>query len=314
MSLPTLNDVHFVDPVLQNMLVGFANQAQDFVALDVFPGVSVDSFKGTYPIFTKKYWFMDGLERRAPGGDFAAGGIGVSSTTYETQQWAKSFPLPDEIEAGNQSGYSLMRAGTRWLAQQSFIRKERAFAAGAMVTGKWTTTNTTATDWDDASGVPVTDILSAKRTVRGLTGLSPNTLVLGEIVYDALLLNAQVAAKLQYTTQMTISEVERLLGAVLGVGSIHVSRAVYNTANEGQTASLSPVIDDDALLVYNDASALEEFDTTGAKFLLWNPGGGAGAQSQYRDDGRDTNVIKHKEQWALEIIAADLGHLWTDIV
>ena len=314
MAKPTINDVHIANPVLQNILVGYANAAEDFAAMEIFPAAPVDAWKGSYGVFDKKYWFLDGLEERAPGGAYARGGIGISSDSYETSQWGKSFPIADETAAANQTRFGLRRAGVRWLAQQSFIRKERHLAATCMVSGVWGTTNTTDTDWDDASGVPITNIRTAKRAVRAATGLSPNALLMGEIVYDALTLNAQVVGKLQYTTQMTASQVESLLAPVLGVGEIHVSRASYNTANEGQTESMSPIIDDDCLLVHNDMSAVEEFDTTAAKWLVWQPGGGAGIQNEYRDEDTDSDVIKHKEQWALKIVAAALGYLWTDIV
>lgn len=312
MALPTINDVQAVDPVLQNMLVAYAQSETRFVALRAFPGVPVDKDSGTYMTFPKKYWFVDGLEERAPGTAYARGGFGTGSATYSTAQWGREYVLADEVEANRQFNYSLANAGVRWLAQQSFIRKERAFAADFMVASVWATDGT-PTDWDDASGVPVTDIRTASRTISQSTGQIPNTLLMGEIVYDALLVNAQIAGRLQYTTQMTIQGVEQLLASVLGIETILVSRATYNSANEGQAASMAAIIDDDALLYYNNPGA-GEFDVTAGKTFVWNPGGGAGMQSQYRDNTIDANVIKHKEQWDQKVIASDLGYTFLDIV
>jgi hypothetical protein len=313
MALPTVNDVQAVDPVLQNMLVAYAQAETRFVALRAFPAMSVDKDSGTYYLFDKKYWFQDGLQERAPGSHFARAGFGVSTATYVTQQWAREFPIPDEVSANAQFDYDLARAGVEWLAQQSFIRKERAFAADFMVTGVWSTTNTTDTDWDDSGGVPVTNVRTAGRTISAATGYSPNKLIVGEIVYDALLVNAQIAGRLQYSTQMTMATVENVLAAVLGVDEILVSRGSYNSANEGQTASMAAIIDDDALLIYSAESA-NALTATAGKTFVWNPGGGAGAQSQYRDDTVDSTIVKHKEQWDQKVVAADLGYLWTDIV
>lgn len=313
MALPTVNDVQAVDPVLQNMLVAYAQAESRFVALRAFPAMAVDKDSGTYYLFDKKYWFQDGLQERAPGSHFARGGFGVSTATFKTAQWAREFPVPDEVNANAQFDYDLARAGVEWLAQQSFIRKERAFAADFMVTGVWSTTNTGDTDWDDASGVPVTNVRTASRTISAATGYTPNKLIVGEIVYDALLVNAQIAGRLQYTTQMTIPGVEQLLAAVLGVEELLVSRGSYNSANEGQTASMAAIIDDDALLIYSAPSA-NALTATAGKTFVWNPGGGAGAQSMYRDDSVDAMIVKHKEQWDQKVVAADLGYLWTDIV
>lgn len=312
MALPTLNDVHAVDPVLQGMLVGYAQAETRFAALDAFPAIPSDK-SGTYYSFDKKYWFLDGLEERAPGGEFAKGGFGVSTATYDTIQFAKSYVLPDEINSARQFNLSLEQVGVRWLAQQSFIRKERAFSADFMTTGVWGTDNTGATDWDDSSGVPVTDCLTARRTVSQATGYTPNSIIMGEIVYDALLVNAQIKTLLQYTQTMTVETVKGLLAAVLGFDTLLVSRAIYNSANEGQSASMSPVMDDDALVFYNDPMA-GEFGATAGKTFVWNEGGGAGSQNSYMDESRDATVIKHKEQWDQKVVAADLGYFFSDIV
>ena len=61
MSQPTHTEIQAVDPVLTNMLVGYM-QAQDrFVASKVFPVVPIEKQSGTYYAFTKKYWFLDSL-------------------------------------------------------------------------------------------------------------------------------------------------------------------------------------------------------------------------------------------------------------
>lgn len=314
MALPTLNDVSAVDPVLQNILVGFAQAENRFVALNAFPGLSVAEESGTFYKFTPKYWFLDGLAPRAPGAPFARGGIGVETDTYKTLQWGKEFPIPDETEAANQAPMSLQMAGIRWLAQQSFIRKERAFAADFMKTGVWgTDDNNSATDWDDASGVPITNVQTADQTISTATGMNPNTMVCGKIVYDALLLNVQILGTMQYTNTLTIVTRQQLLAAVLGLESVLVSRASYNTANEGQAQSNSPIIDDDALVYYNNPTA-GIFDATAGKTFVWNPGGGAGSVRTYTEDQTDSQIIKHKEQWDQKLIASALGYFFADIV
>lgn len=314
MALPTLNDVSAVDPVLQNFLVGFAQAENRFVALRAFPGVTVGEESGTYYKFTQKYWFLDGLAPRAPGSAFARGGIGVETDTYATLQWGKEFPVPVENEAANQTALSLQQAGVRWLAQQSFIRKERAFASAFMTTSVWgTDDNNSATDWDDSSGVPITNVRTASRTISQATGMAANSMICGEIVYDALLVNAQVLGTMQYTNTVTIATREALLAAVLGLDSLLVSRAIYNTANEGQTASYSPVIDDDALIYYNNPSA-GVFDATAGKTFVWNPGGGAGAVDSYYENQTKSTILQHTEQWDQKLVANTLGYFFADIV
>ena len=95
MTLPTINDVQAVEPILTNMLIGYKQADDRFVAGRVFPSVSVDNDSGTYYIVTKKYFFLDELKNRAPGGEFARVDYGLSTATYKTVQWAADNAIPD---------------------------------------------------------------------------------------------------------------------------------------------------------------------------------------------------------------------------
>ena len=67
MSQPTINQVQAVDPVLTNMLVGYQQADNRFIADRLFPQVQVDKDSGTYYILTKKYFFLNEMQERAPG-------------------------------------------------------------------------------------------------------------------------------------------------------------------------------------------------------------------------------------------------------
>lgn len=300
------------DPLLSSMLIAYMNEESDFAARRAAPAVPVNEESGTYITLEKKHWFADKMERRAYGDKRARGGYTFGSDTYETLQWALEHPIPDEHEATSQVPMRLESVALQWLAHQSNIRKEVAFAADFMTTGVWTT-NPTPTDWDDSSGVPITDVRTNKRVVRQLVGVAPNALTMGEIVYDSLVVNAQVATKIQYTETQTVDRVESLLAAVLGVEFLFVSRAVYNSANTGQTESIDPIMDDDALLHIVKPGA-DMWDVSSLKTFTWAPGGGEGSAKSYYDDSADSTIVAHKEQWDQKLISADTGVFFADIV
>lgn len=294
------------------MLVAYMNDDMDFIARRMAPVVSVNEESGTYMTIPAGHWTADKLARRAYGDTYARGGYEFGSDTYKTLQWGLEHPVPDELEATNQAPMRLQQLGLQWLAQQSNIRKERAFAADFFASSVWTT-DATPTDWDDASGVPITDCGTARRTIKQATGQNANAIGMGEIVYDALRVNAQVLARIQYTQTMTVETVEGLLAAVLGFQYLWVSRAIYNSANPGQTASLAPIIHDDALVCVVKPGA-DMFDASSMKTFAWAPGGGEGAANSYYDNGSDSTIVKHKEQWDQKLVSADLGYFFPDIV
>jgi len=315
MALPTLNDVQAVEPILTNMLVGYMQADARFVASRVFPGVPVEKDSGTYYIATKKYFFLDDLERRAPGGSFAEVDYGVSTGTYKTAQWAAEFSLADEVRANSQVPMDLEQMALRKIAQSSLVRKEVAFAADFMKTSVWGTDDDNATtDWDDFSaGDPVADVLTAKRTVSNNTGYDPNSMVVGYIVHAALVNHPDLIDRIKYVQGATMAAMELAIGAALGVANYLVAKGTYSNTNEAAAFSATAIIDDDALICYVDP-APGIFGATAGKTFTWLPGGGSG--TIFRDPARrnHSDVIQHKEQWDQVVTATDLGYFFADVV
>lgn len=317
MSKPTRTDVRAVDPVLTNMLEGYMNEDDRFIADRAFPGVPVSSSAGTYFVFDEKYWMADDAEQRAWGSDYPEGGFGMSTATYKTFQFASSHSIPDETEADNQAAMSLVDAGVQRLAHILAIRKERLFAAAAMATSVWgtdATGGTTSTKWSTYStSDPVGDVRTAKRTISQAIAKYPNKFIMGEIVFDKLINHPDLVDRIKYTARATVSTMEAALAAVLGVEQLLVGTAIYNTANEGQTGSYSPIVDDDALLLYSPPNPGMFVPAAGYCFY-WQPGGGLGSSGRYYDESKDAEVLKAKTQVDYEVVASGAGYFFSDYV
>lgn len=315
MALPTVNDVQAIEPILTNMLIGYQQADSRFVASRAFPVLQVANDSGTYYIVTKKYFFFDDLQSRAPGADFAGMDWGLSTGTYSTKQYAGEHMLPDEVRANSLVPGDLESVALRRVAQASNIRKEVAFAADFMKTGVWgTDDNNATTDWDDfQAGDPWGDILTAKRTVSNNTGYEPNALVMGYIVYEALLRHPDILDRFKYVQGLTEQAVDNSLAGALGMEQLLVSKASYSDTNEAATFSASAIIDDDCLVAFVNPSA-GIFDATAGKTFVWQGGGGAG--TIYRDPARrnHSDVFQAKEQWDQATVAADLGYFFADVV
>lgn len=316
MPNPTINDIQAVDPVLTNTLIAYRQNDARFVSGKVFKSVPVDLRSGTYYILTQKYWFLDEMARRAPGGKFARGDYGVETATFEADLWGLEHPVPIENENNNQVPMSLLTIGSEWLAVQSIIRRERKFAETFMASGVWSNEdNNSATDWDDfANGDPLLNVKTGKRTISQSTGMTPNTMLVGEIVDDALTLHPDILDRIKYTVQATGQAVDAALAAIFKLERYIVAEAIYNTANEAQTASYSPIIDDDALLLYVAPGQADMFTVTAGKTFGWRGGGGEGEVVRYWDQSVKSWIIQNSEAWEMKVIAAGLGYLWLDIV
>jgi len=312
---PTTNSIQAVDPVLTGMLVGYKQDDMRFVASRVFPVLNTEKDSGTYYIFTKKYWFLDQMKQRAPGGDFARSGYGVSSTTFTTLQWGLEHPIPVENRANNQTPMALEQAGVAWLAQQSLIRKERAWAADFMKTSVWgTDDNNSTTDWDDfTSGDPFADVLTAKRTISNNTGNDGNTMVLGYIVHQALQNHPDIIDRIKHVQIAGPGNVETALASLFDVSNYLVGKASYSTANEGQAFSASAIIDDDCLVTYVTPTPGIMTASAGYTFA-WPGGGGDGVVEMYPEKATRSDILQSYEQWDQKVVASDVGYFFADVV
>lgn len=314
MAQPTHTEIQAVDPVLTNMLVGYMQSDDRFVASRLFPVVSIPNQSGTFYKFTKKYWFSDGLKNRAPATGFARNGYGVETDTVLANLWGLEHLIADEARVNNQMPMALEQAGTQWLAQQSLIHKELSLASDFFVNSFWgTTDNNSATDWDTDPGDPINDILTARRTISTNTGYDGNTLTVGYIVHQAFMIHPDILARVQYVQTATQSTIESVLGQVFGISNYLVSKASYNTANEGQTFSASAIIDDDALVTYT-APAPSIMSASAGYTFAWEGGGGVGQIGTYREQSAKSDVLQHSESWDQKAVATDLGYLFLDIV
>lgn len=317
MPLPTINDVQITEPLLTSLLVSYMQEDSRFVAMRAFPAVPVDKDSGSFFRLTKKYWFTDELEERAPGDTFGKGGFGITSDTYSTIQYGLEYPIADEVRANAEAPLDLERVGLQWLAQKSLIRKERDFASTAMVSGVWGTTvtgTTNFTKWSDyGASDPVGDIRTGRRTVSTNTGQGANVMIMGEIVMDVLLNHPDLLDRLKYNEIAAEANIRSSLAAIFGLDRLEVSSAIYNSANTGQDGVFTPIIDDDALLIYSTNTAGLMTPTAGKTFT-WAPGGGEGTITVYRDQSRRSDIVQHYEQWDIKIVASDLGYFFADAV
>lgn len=315
MAQPTHSEIQAVDPVLTNMLVGYMQADDRFIASKLFPVVPIEKQSGTFYKFTKKYFFLDQLKSRAPGGSFARGGYGVETDTVLANIWGLEHVIPAENRANNQMPMDLERAGLAWLAQQSLIRKERAFSADFMTTGVWgTDDNNSATDWDDqTNGDPINDVLTARRTISNNTGQDGNTLAVGYIVHQAIVNHPDIIDRVKYVQTATLASIEGAIAACFGITNYWVGKASYNSANEGQTFSASAIVDDDALVCYVAPSPAIMSASAGYTFA-WQGGGGVGSALMYSEQQVKGDVLQHSEAWDQKVVGSDLGYFFADIV
>jgi len=256
---PDIGDVH-VNALLTQLSIAHYNEPNAYVADKVFPVVYVPKKSDIYPKYNRGFFFADegNALLRAPGTKAARTGFTVDvSNTYNCQNWAVGFPIPDELRANQDMPFDMDRDGTLLITELITIRRERAFASDFMTTSIWTGSSTgsditVGTKWNDVTSDPISDVKAESRAIHNNIGRRPNTLLMGRIVWDRLMDHPDILARITggATVGNAAIATRQLVAAILDVEQILVGEAVYRSSAEGATVTLAAIMDDDALLLY----------------------------------------------------------------
>lgn len=218
---------------------------------------------------------------------------------------------------------------------------ENDIAAAVFDTGTWTgsaLTTTVGTAWTTKSTAdPVANIDAAHDKVNSGCGWDANTLVMSKKAFRAMVRTDRLESLLKYDAselimamsrgqnQSMVSEIVSGLKDLLQVEKILIGHGFKNTADKGQTASLSRFWDETMamLCVTNDDGIdgdLENsmpcigrtiFSTKNDEPLPGSMDGGLGSLiiDEYRDEPVRGGVIRPRNKRQVKILHAAAGHL-----
>lgn len=338
MPNPTLSSVHVSRP-LTNISIGWMQDQNEFVAGRVFPIVPVQKQADKFYTYDRAYWYSNNMQLRAPSTESAGGGYKVTTDTYSCDVYALHKDIADQIRANEDTPLSSDRDAVEWLNLQSLIKKEADFAANYMAGGIWTfeadgvassptaaasfdPTNASANDklhWSDPSSTPIEDIRQAKTYIKAKTGYTPNTLTLGQRVYDALADHPDLIDRIKYgqTAGAPAMTTRQAMAALFEVNEVLISGAVINSANEGAAESNDFIVGKHALLSYKPQRPSILVPSAGYTFG-WTGylGGGVGAFqiSKFRMEALKSDRVEGEMAYDQKLVSADLGYFFDGIV
>lgn len=257
MPQPTQSQVH-IDAMLSNMSVAYRMNRSAFIAPQVFAEVPVNHQTDLYWVYTKNDWFRDEAEVRADATESAGSGYNLGSDSYACRVWAFHKDIGRQARANADAAIDLERDATEFVTDRLLLRMERLWAATYFTTSKWATdlTGVAAAPganqfvyWDDyAFSNPIKDVETGKRTILAVTGMKPNTLILGYDVFIALKWHPDIRDIIKYTSAENVTP--QLLARIFEVDRVLVAEAIYATNKEGATAAYSFIYGKHALLAY----------------------------------------------------------------
>lgn len=251
------------DPFLTNITTGAFLDDQDYAVHRAFPMLPVSSPTGKIVGWSKADLMRDEMRRRLPGAHYGRVSVGTEQRSYAVEEYGLEQLVDHLTRAKAMQPYKLDEVAARNLSGKALLHMERAFLSAFFTTGVWTGSSTGTdlvggtdfTQWNDISATPVADIKRQKRAMALLAGQAPNTLILGQKVYDDLTESPDLQDRLGANANKTVALAT--LASFFDVARVVVSSGVYNTAQEGLAYSGSFVAGNHAWLGYAAPSPAE---------------------------------------------------------
>jgi hypothetical protein len=300
--------------------------ASNFIADRVFPKVPVQKQSDRYFRYLKEDWFRDEAVERAAASESAGGDYDIDNTpSYFCTKFAYHKDVTEDDRVNADSPLTPDQDATDFVSQKLLLRREVAWASKYFKTGIWanelvggtTESSTDTKKWTDGTSDPIKIIDMAKTNTQATTGYTPNKLIIGPYVYNALKNHPLVLERIKYTQRGQVTK--DLLASLFEVDEILVAAGIVNTANQKGTENTNFIFGNHALLCY--AAPRPALKTPSAGYIFtWTGLEGAGAFGnrvvRIPMDwlGMGTERIEGEMAFDMKVVAEDLGFFFKDIV
>lgn len=320
-SSPTASQVHQNIP-LTNLSIAYRQSQTEYIADKVFPMIPVSKVSNSYYVYNKNDWFRDEAQRRAPSTSSVAGGFSISTDTYNCDRYSIAKYIDDEIRRSADEGINVDRDATEYVTQLLLLKREIVFASTFLTTSVWgkdytgvssSPTTNQFLQWSDyANSNPVGDIKNGRLYIKSITGMRPNTLVLGEETFESLKDHPDIVDRYKYTSNNVVTT--DMMAKLFEVDRVLVSGAVKATNIEGETAGYSFITGKSAFLCYSAPSPSLISPSAGYIFSYTGAGGYDMWIKSFRKEEIESDVIEGNIAFDCKKTGADLGVFFASAV
>lgn len=238
-----------VDTVLTQMSVAYTNG--ELIGTKLMPRVEVEGRVGFYYVFDKSRFSINDSRRTGTsranrisnGMTSAAFGPLAEHSLEEPIEYdvLKTYPTPHDARVD----------ATESVTEALNLGLEAEIAAkltsGAVITQNVTLSGTDQFS-DYANSDPFGVFQTGIDTIKAASGVTPNTLELGYQVWSKLRHHPDLLGRMSVASVRVLTP--QMLADLIGVAEVVIGDAVYNTADEGQTAVMGYVWGKHALLAF----------------------------------------------------------------
>lgn len=307
MANSRIDDLRMIDPVLTTVAQGYANASM--IASKLFPIVKVSKLKGRIPVFGKEAFVVRDMQRAMRAASNRIPPSDLELVEFETQEKDVETAIDYIEEEETPDTTRLENRITRQLADMIELSREKEVADLVQDSARYDSSLKNEIDAAHAfndytlSIDPVSIIKDGMAAVRNKIARYPNTMVIGESSYRALVNHPQIIERIKYTGITNVNR--KALAELLDIENVYVGMAVET--DDGQT--FNDVWQDNIILAYVDKSE-------GHYRSEYNPSFGYILQRKnkpevdsYYENGGKIKIIRNTDNYCVKITAPDAAYL-----
>lgn len=299
-----------------------ADQA-GYIGTKVMPIVDVQSQAGTFGKIPIEQLLQNSDTKRAPGSGYSRGNFTFQNASYACQEHGHE-EVVDDREAKMYAEYFDAEVVSTARAYNAVLRNaEKRIADAVFDTATWTGASLTTTithEWDDATNaVPITDVEAAVQKIYDNSGLWANALVINRKVFRNLRLCDQIRDRIS-SNGAGASELQgeitaQQIAQAFDLQHVIVAGGTQNTANEGQSASMSPLWSGEYAMVCKVATSPDFKEPCIGRTFHWSEDGSSvgGTVESYREESVRGEVVRVRHDVDEIILYPQAGHLLSNI-
>lgn len=290
-----------------------------FIGLRLMPLFDTVEQSGEYPKIPIEAVLNTPDTKRAPRAPYARGGWNFEMGTFSCEEHGWEEPV-DDVEARLYARFFDAEAESARIATDIIMRgHEKRVQALVQNTANAVGNAAVSVEWSTAAtATPKADIKTAIQTMRGLSGLEPNAIVMSKKVLENCLNTAELRTYLQYTSPHLVEGVAAqaaTLARYFGVEQVVVGGAQQNTAKQGQSAVIGDIWDDEYVnLMHISSGGPSLREPAFGRTMLWTTDSPSPVVSEsYREEQTRSEIIRVRGHTDEAIIFVGANYILTNI-
>lgn len=294
-----------------------------YVGTRVFPVVEVARQAGNFGKIPLEQLLKNRETKRAPGAGYSRSNWTFDDAAYACMEHGAEEPV-DDREAEMYADYFDAEVIAAQRAMADVLRNaEKRIADAVFNTTTWTGASLTTGithEWDDATNaVPITDVEAAVRKIYDNSGLWANALVINRKVFRNLRLCDQIRERITSdgagSSELPGNITVQQLAQAFDLDFVIVAGGSRNTANEGQTASISQIWSDEYAMVCRVATTSDFREPCIGRTFHWGADGSSigGTVETYREEAVRSDIVRVRHDVDEIVLYAEAGHLLSNI-